>query len=224
MDGEIGVKSAEGEGSCFWFTLPLSKGDASSDQLQRPRADLNNFKILIANQDGFARRVLLEYISSWVAPTIYASTPKECLDLLIQEADYGRPYDIAILDLGKESLPTALKISLDAKLKKTKLVLMQGYERIHSEDEIKNAGFVTSISKSFKQSQIFDCIVSLMSPQNTEGSFSESSVFQESAYAGINRGRVLVVDDNLINQMVAKTMLEMLCYTVMMAANGQEAL
>lgn len=227
MNGEIGAESAEEKGSCFWFTLPLVAGDQSTILTSQPRADLHNFKILIADEDPHSRKVLQTYVGSWGAISDCPTTAEDCLEILIAATENDRPYDLAFIGLGAASIATARRISSHPFLKKTKLVILNDYRQSVSEFEFLNSGFRASITKPFKQSQIFDCIVSTVS--GTPHSMIEAEDHLPALQSVVNdgsttKGRILVVEDNSINQKVAKSMLEKAGYSVMIASNGEEAL
>jgi len=224
MNGEIGVESTEGEGSRFHFTLPLMKGEPIVGENLIPRADLHNFKILVTDTDAMTRNVLADYIKSRGATTDRASSTECCLKMLNNEAEKGRPHDLVFIDLKEESIPLAKKILATPGLKKTKLILASSLGENLSEAELRQAGFSASITKPFKQSQIFDCIVSTMS--NTPA-FLNSSETEPARPRLADEGhltRVLLVEDNVVNQMVARTFLEKMGLSVLIASNGQEAL
>ena len=109
-------------------------------------------------------------------------------------------------------------------MNKTKLILVTGYRQSVSEFELLNSGFRASITKPFKQSQIFDCIVTAISTTSRSLENFDTNPISTDSISIRNKGRILLVEDNNINQMVAKAFLEKMGYSVLTAANGEEAL
>lgn len=224
MSGDIGVESTEGQGSCFWLTLPFFQGEKPSDEQFPPRANFHNIKILVADQDPITREVLHSYLVSWGTSSGCSATASNCLNSLHDEFEKGRPYDLVFLGAGKDSFELARKISLDPHLNKTKLILVSDYNHVVSKSELLASGFHGSITKPFRQSQIFDCIISTLSDMANVSPGEVLIHASKEAVSTENNGRILLVEDNQVNQLVAKKMLEKLGYTVITASNGQEAI
>jgi signal transduction histidine kinase/DNA-binding response OmpR family regulator len=226
MNGEIGVESTENQGSCFWFTLPLQASDSLTDQTLVPRADLHHFKILVVDQNPIAREILHNYIVAWGATNGCAVDPQSCLEILAREANLGKPYDVALIGIGDLSLELGKEISKHALLSSTKLILVTDYTRPIERNRQLEAGFRANIEKPFKQSQIFDTIVSVISGTTLFASTAVSEVDPSAGeYSPIKaRARILLAEDNVVNQMVARAMLEKMGYSVFTVSNGLEAL
>jgi CheY-like chemotaxis protein len=224
MNGEIGADSTIGKGSCFWFTLPLPEGDEPTEYIPAPRADLHNLRILVAEKDSIALEVLNRYISSWGATIGMASTVETCLQSLYNEVEKGRPYDVVFLSLSPNSIKAAKQITSDPTLKKTKLILISDYDEVMSKPDLQAAGFTTSITKPLKQSQIFDAIVSTISESLHVVVESPVTPKHDEKIADHSKARILLVEDNQVNQMVAKKMLEKSGFLVFTASNGEESL
>lgn len=224
MNGEIGCDSTPGKGSCFWFILPLPAGEQTGDEIPPPRSDLHNLRILIAEHDPIAREVLNKYISSWGATIGIASSVKSCLQTLQDETERGRPYDVIFLSLSPKSLDVAKQITTNPMFKKTKLILISEYGEVINQSEMLSLGFAANITKPFKQSQIFDSIVSTISDASHSVPVQAPILNQEQASSQETKGRILLVEDNQVNQMVAKKMLEKCGYLVFVASNGEESI
>lgn len=225
MSGDIGVESVEKQGSCFWFTLPLQASGSMEDQTLVPRADLHNFKILVVDADPLSREILHNYVIAWGASNGCATDPESCLHILEREAAAGKPYDLAMIGIGNNSLDLGKEISNRPLLAATKLVLVTDYAHSIPKDQQIESGFRAHIEKPFKQSQIFDCIVSVVSGTASFASTtSPETVTASSDLHMSSKGRILLAEDNTVNQMVARALLEKMGYSVFTVANGQEVL
>lgn len=224
MHGEMGVESVANKGSTFWFTLPFLVGEQPIEDLSHQRTSLQNLRILVAEEDNVARDVLLSYLHSWGAKGDGATNTAECLEMMSRGFERKHPYDLVFVGLGMNSLEIARKILLIPHLKTTKVVLISDYRQLVSDQAILNCGFRARVTKPFKQSHIFDCIVSLTNGKNHSRSEDAPISIKKVEELPLKNGIVLVVEDNIINQKVAQSMLEMNGYRVVIATTGEEAL
>jgi CheY-like chemotaxis protein/HPt (histidine-containing phosphotransfer) domain-containing protein len=154
-----------------------------------------------------------------------AASPEQAVDLLAQAAARGAPYDIAIIDLalpGMDALDLARQIRARADIAKVRLVVLT-----RRQADLKNArdvGIDACLAKPVRQTMLYECLVNVMAGQPQEAAAAPAVTEPAGNVSADARGRILLVEDNLINQQVALGILQIQGYTVTVVNNGREAL
>ena len=241
MEGTVGATSRTGEGSTFWFTLCLPVDpEAPSAPLSLPTADLKGVRVLIVDDHEVNRRVLQEQLESWNLRNQGFASGQEALTAMRQEHGAGEPYHIVLLDYqmpGMDGETLARVIKADPVLRETVLVLLTSFGQRGDAERFLEAGFAGYLVKPVRQSQLLDALASVWGARTQEGptvlvtrhtlAEAKSRGAKPAApatKAELFRTRVLVVEDNAVNQRVAVRMLEKQGCRVDVAANGVEAL
>jgi signal transduction histidine kinase/DNA-binding response OmpR family regulator len=235
MGGTMGVESKAGEGSRFWFTLPLPI-DLTPQGTAPINMDMTGVRVLGVDNNPTNLFVLREQLNSWGLRNDSSSSAEDALNLLRSAQSAGDPYQIAILD---QQMPTmdgvelARTIKADANLKNTALVLLTSIGIRSDATRMKEAGFSACLTKPARASQILNAIISAWGNQKrapavqfvTRHSVADdrTEIFASEPTQPHFRVRILIVEDNAINQMVAARLLEKLGCRVDVAANGREA-
>jgi signal transduction histidine kinase/CheY-like chemotaxis protein/HPt (histidine-containing phosphotransfer) domain-containing protein len=228
MGGRIGVESREGKGSKFWFTAVFEK------QLERPRkkevlpGDIRDKYILIVDDNATNRHVLREQLKSWGCRFNEASSGEEALRKMRQGVDDNRPFDLAILDMqmpGMDGETLGRKIKQDSDLKNTILVLMTSIGKRGDAKRLENIGFVGYLTKPVKQSQLYDCLVTVSGLRNETALEQTMSIFTRHTICEKQQrtARILMAEDNITNQKVALSTLNKFGYSADVVKNGKEA-
>jgi PAS domain S-box-containing protein len=225
MGGSITVESTLGAGSTFSFTGTFEKQEKPPVEDSAPMGMLTGVRALIVESTAVNRGILHSQMSNWGMTNRIAATPEQAIDLLAQAAARGAPYDIAIIDLGlpgMDALELARTIRAGADIAKVRLVLLT-----RRQVDIKNAreaGIDACLAKPVRQTVLYECLVNVMAGQPQEAIAAPTVREPANAAPAGNRGNILLVEDNLINQQVALGILQIQGYNVTVANNGREAL
>ena len=233
MGGEIGVESALGHGSTFWFTTLLGV-QPKSLATPPPLIDLSGLRILIVDDNATCRNILQHQLRTWKASCGSTGSGQQALDILRAAITQGTAYDLAILDLhmplitGEE---LALAIKEDSALATLPLLLLISVGQRSDIEAARHAGVSAYLSKPLRQ---VDLINALQAVKNGGPHFTPAPVEKTAPPSQLSLGksserpqfhaRVLLTEDNLVNQEVARTMLETLDCQVDIAHHGREAL
>ncbi len=223
MGGEIGVESESGAGSKFWFTARF--GTFPALPAAQIRDSVRDLAVLIVDDNETNRKILCHQIGSWGMRAHAVEDAGGALAALRAGAAAGEPYDIAILDMdmpGMDGLQLAGAIRADATLGPIPLVLLTSARVRGAAREARRAGLDAYLTKPVRQSQLYDCLATVTSARSEPSELITTHVISEARARA--RPRLLVAEDNTVNQRLAVAMLAKIGYRADVAANGAEAL
>ncbi len=225
MGGEIWVSSEVGRGSTFSFTARLGHADSAPSQaFAGPRA-LSGRRVLVVDDNATNRFILTEQLSAWDVDVVAVATATAVFDELRSAHESDAPFDLAILDQlmpDVDGVELAELIQDDPSLGDPALVLLSSDHGL-GQAAARAAGFRSALNKPLRHSELHDALVSAMSTSTAEAGPEEVTSAAAASRPTALAARILVVEDNPVNQLVATGLLEDLGCTVQVAQDGMEA-
>jgi two-component system, sensor histidine kinase and response regulator len=226
MGGTIGVESTPGKGSTFFFTAVFGIGREEGTR-HVPPPDLRGLKVLVVDDNPSSREILEEMLESFSFEVSLAATGEEGLEEIAKSIG-ARPYDLVVMDWkmpGIDGIEAARRIKHDSRLSRVPaIILVTAYGREEIMMQAEAAGLDGFLVKPVSPSVMFDTIMQALAddiprelrPPDRKGKESE-------LLKGLAGARVLLVEDNEINQQIAMEILDGAGLVVSLVNNGQEA-
>ncbi len=224
MKGRVEVESELGKGSVFSCIVNFTKAQAIHESHNINRADLSHLKVLIVDDNDDNRLIFSKYLDIWNIKSSLASSVDEAVEIMRKAVNDNNCFDIALVDFqmpGKTGFDFASILSKEKLINVTKLILLSSISDMFSSTQIKEAGFTTFLYKPIKLSQFQDVLFDVVN-HSISDKVDEISI-DTTITEGNKNLKILLVEDNLINQKVATIALKQLGYTNDIANNGQEA-
>ena len=165
MEGDIGVESAPGQGSQFWFTARLEKQSSGIDAKGCTVRSLEGLKVCCVDDHPTNRLLLAQYCLDWGLEAVVAATPAEAVGLLKAAASRGKPFDLAILDMEMPEMDgqsLAKVIKGDPAISQVRLVLLTSLGRRGDAARAREVGFVGYLTKPVRQKKLQECLEMVM--------------------------------------------------------------
>ncbi|MFH2045974.1 MAG: response regulator [Pseudomonadota bacterium] len=221
MGGKIEVISTPDIGTTFCFTIRLQKEKAH----QTPTDGLlQGLRILVVDDNETNLRILEEQTSSWGMTCHSASNGKQALELL-RFAGTDNPYDLAILDMmmpEMSGIKLARIIYNDPNIPTMRIMLLTSVNQEIGQEQAKQWGVTSLLNKPIRQSRLYESLMTLLN--NEEVINSDYNITEKQNPEDQQKLRILIAEDNSVNQQVIKAALELLNFEVDITTNGQEAL
>ena len=233
MDGEIGLESKLNKGSTFWFTMQLEMSSAEDEQ-PRDIENLAGLNVLVVDDIAINGTVIQEILTPLGMKVEFCNTASKAEELLENAAENNAPFQFAIVDylmpkMDGEAL--ARKIRSNKKINDMALVILTSTGSAGYSHHFKKAGFNAYLSKPIKAKELIG-LLSLTWQKYTAGETDKLLAGDHLAFKGkfqyqdlqFNNPRILLAEDNRINQGLATEILEQAGCTVEIATNGQQAI
>ncbi len=227
MGGSIGVASTPGQGSTFWFTIRLAKCPAPCRMSRTASPALHGLRVLCVDDHATNLVGLEAHLRAWGMRVECVPDGVRALDQMRAAHQAACPYDLGILDdhmPGMDGLQLARAIKADPWLTSIRLVMLSSFGQGGHGAAAQQAGIGVYLTKPVRQSQLYEAIATAMDMTTPPPSTSLSTRARLAEAQAQVRARVLVAEDNVVNQKVAVRMLEKLGCRVDVVADGCEAL
>ncbi len=227
MEGDIGVESEPGVGSTFWFTTTFAPAlrEISSRTEQLKAKAVAGLRVLVVDDNTTNRFILTEQLSGWSVDVTAVESAYEALVEIDASVRRGSPFDVVLLDYmmpGADGEQLARIVRAEKRHDRTRLVLLSSSS---GHDWLEDAGIDRYLTKPVLPSHLLEVLATLggrWAESADDGQVETPDLVGEegAAPADGERGRILVVEDNAINQLVAEGVLRRLGFAVQMADNG----
>jgi len=233
MGGDIGVISPpvsaaeeKKNGSTFWFTAELGKSDKKPELVKT--GDLSGVKILVVDGNLTSREGLGAMLSSWKTDYVLVDNASAGLQALHKAYHSGVPFTITIIDMmisGMDGAELGRTIKNDNDLKDTLCVILTTGGRRGDAKKMKEIGFAAYLTKPILTSDLYHSLLHIIHISDGTEKVTDEIITRHTVNETRGpKARLLLVEDNIVNQKVAQSMLLKSGYTVDVVANGEEAL
>jgi len=223
MGGRIGMDDRPGGGSVFWVELALPGAERVIEA--KPRRALKGQKILVVDDIEINRSIFVRQLEAEGAVMAEAADGPSALAAIVAADARGAPYDMVLMDhmmpgMGGDAV--AVKIRANGSLSQPRLILASSIGAPAPSDKARKAGFEAYLTKPVRHQALVDCLSELVAPAGARPKPVEPAQPAPIAEAPSD-GRVLLAEDNEINALLARTILQEVGFSVETVSNGAQA-
>ena len=227
MGGTIGVESTPGTGSTFWFEINFARQSSTkpaADSLKLQPANLQETRVLIVDDNQINRVVLKKNVEAFGSRVDAVTSGAKALENLRNAHRAGDPYHVVLLDMqmpGMDGEQTARAIKSDPAVKDVKILILTSMGQRGDAARLESLGCSGYLLKPVKQQLLFDAMIAVLGqPEEPSASLVTRHSVAEHRKLGL---RLLLAEDNPINQKLAVVLLQKAGYSVDAVENGREA-
>jgi CheY-like chemotaxis protein/HPt (histidine-containing phosphotransfer) domain-containing protein len=225
MGGRIWVESHAGQGSTFHFTAAFEVQTPAGFERDSLGHQLTNLPVLIVDDNETNRRILEEVLTNWHMQPVAADGSAAALAAMEKSAAENHPFKVILLDAHMpmmDGFGLAERIQKDPRCRGIRLIMLTSAGQPEDVSRCQALGISAYLTKPVKQSELLDVIVSVLSPREQQPSLASQP--RRGSRSIRRRLKVLLAEDNAVNQLLASRILESLDHHVTVVSNGREAL
>ncbi|MFZ5617310.1 MAG: response regulator [Pseudomonadota bacterium] len=230
MDGEIGAESEIGKGSRFWFKIRVAADDKIKAMPAISAATFEGARMLAVDDNAVNRRVIGELAEAWGLSATVVDGGTTALAALEQSVAKGERFHVILMDYqmpDQDGAALTARIQKDPRFEAIPVVLLSSVDNPHPEKGGAPAKFVTSLAKPVRPSQLMDILARIL-VDDASRSIARVSEALKSTDAGPiaspdGRPKILIAEDNVVNQLVVTNLISPKHYEVIIADNGRKA-
>ncbi len=226
MGGDLTVTSEIGRGSEFSFTLPFPVEATAAAQAPGRRASLGGRRLLVVDDNETNRRILRDMLGAEGVAVHEAHRADAGLEALRRAASTGTPFDLAILDAqmpDQDGFELAAAIRGDAQLGRTRLLILTSAGQRGDGERCRQLGIQAYLTKPIARADLIEAVGTVLAETPSAGGGGAELVTRHSIAESRHSLRILLAEDNVVNQQVATAMLLKRGHQVDVVANGREA-
>ena len=228
MGGRISVCSEEGVGSTFSFTMSFQKQGILVEPPMSVQPTIQGKRILVVDDNETNRKILLRQLETWGCIGVGATSGEEALEHLQKCVTDEHPIDVVITDMQMSEIDGEIlgrRIKADPSLRSILLIMLTSIGARGDVQRLMEIGFAGYLNKPVKANQLLDCLLSVLGRSQRERILTPTPIITRHSLSEEKRRhiRILIAEDNVVNQKVAMRIVEKLGFRADCVANGREA-
>ena len=221
--GTVSVDSKPGLGTIFTVDLWVGAKEFESGEFQQTINQMPNLKILVVDDLSVNREIVVNQLRIWGVNCHEAASGAEAMRLLRIAVDGGKDYDMVLLDYRMpemDGLQFATALSKDPVLAGIPMIMLSSVHNLDTRESLKELDILSYLTKPVRQADLFNALVNLASGLVKKDSGEDLKADQQKN--AIN-AKILIVEDNIVNQKVARAVFDWLGAEITIANNGEDA-